>query len=176
MVMDDDETVSEQLKNLIPELQHPSISGNWQSYSAQSAALQNISDRSRPLDLIFLDIDMRGASADPRGSADGGYQAFRAILERNRAAGPGDLTVKLVVFFTMSESVIHKERVDDIKAAYPDTDVQTETLDKKSFPLDADPLSKNEAASVRRTRELVRTARRLVRQIASIPLPVPERL
>ena len=45
-------------------------------------ALARINDYSTPLDMVFLDIDMRGSTEAPKGSSDAGYKAYEAVLNQ----------------------------------------------------------------------------------------------
>ena len=117
MVMDDVPEVTDQLRKLFQELLDPGISFPWEHYETEQKALERINDHSKPLDMAFLDIDMRGSESRRKGREDSGYYAYEAILQRNKQVESDTYRVKSVVFFTTGHDE-HNERIKHLHTKY----------------------------------------------------------
>lgn len=157
IVMDDDPSVSEQLRELLVELNHPRIRNSWQHYQTQEEAIANIQDYNTPLDMVFLDIDMRGATDSPKGDVDGGYEAYRQILIRNQEVGVSKFRVQCVVFFSKGYGN-HEDRLNDLHQQYPVVHPRLLEISKMAF------------GNWGNREEAYRTARQIIREVASIEI------
>ena len=132
MVMDDDPGVKEKLENLFEDLLDPSIELPLEHYETEEGALQRINDHKNRLDMVFLDIDMRGSTPRRQGKADSGYTAYETILKRNSIVQSDTYRVKSVVFFTVGYEG-HDERIDQLNSRYPSNLPQTYTILKHAI-------------------------------------------
>lgn len=158
MLMDDDPSVTGQLRALIPELNHFKIADFWKSFETEAEALRLVTDYNVPLDIAFLDIDMSGSTQNPKGASDSGYRVYDAILARN-AAVPPPFRVQLVVFFTKG-FMTHCERVNEIAARHPAATVEKVKIPKSAFG----------SAEQRARREALAAARRIISRIARLEI------
>ena len=131
MVMDDNPEVTDQLRGLFEDLWDPSITLPWKHYDTEAKALQRIENHEEVLDMVFLDIDMRGSTSNPQGQVDSGYEAYEAILKRNNEVKSDQYCVKCVVFFTTGHNE-HEERIEQLHNNYSNKQPKVLTLLKNA--------------------------------------------
>lgn len=132
MAMDDNPEVTEQLRSLFEELWDASIELPWKHYTTEEDALNRINDHETQLDMVFLDIDMRGSTLKRQGKADSGYTAYEAILRRNSKVNSDTYRVKSVVFFAGGYPK-HDERIKQLHEQYSNNELKLHKILKNAI-------------------------------------------
>ncbi|MBC8432378.1 pyridoxal phosphate-dependent decarboxylase family protein [Desulfobacula sp.] len=130
LIMDDDASTPSQIRNCLPTLHNDKFWKHFQYKETEKAAMGMVKDYNVPLDIAFLDIDMRGSSSEPKGESDSGFKVYEAIHERNIIVNE-EYRVKVVFFFTKGYRD-YKKRIKDAKAKYPDVDIKTIKLNRNA--------------------------------------------
>jgi glutamate/tyrosine decarboxylase-like PLP-dependent enzyme len=154
MVMDDDPTVTDQLRDLLAVLNEPKIFNHWQHYTTAWQALERIHNDALPLHVAFLDIDMSGSTSDPKGTTESGFHALQAIIERNRRVGHGKFRVQAVFIFSKGYD---KSRVENL-------------LQEDISSLRVVDIDKVAASSVGTREERLRLTQNIIREIGRLDM------